>query len=644
MKNPKISVIMPVYNGEKYLNEAIDSILHQTYTNFEFIILNDGSTDKTEEIILSYDDPRIVYVKNEENLQIVKTLNKGIDLAKGKYIARMDADDISLPERFEKQINRLENSNIKVLFSKVILINEKQNSCGDWNDDTNCKDIGSIVKILPKRNCLAHPTLMMETALLRQYKYDIHAAHSEDYNLWLRLISDGNMCDKIDEELVHYRIHEQSITVSQNKNNIHRYKKNILAKFYHLVYKAKKLSINEFDKRVMKYMFIDIVTMMKEVVREPLKNVLMKLGRFTWNLYPKYLHTDILFVFNTYDMGGAERVHLEVLKVAKKYNTVTLFTNKSRDKHFFKGYEELTQIEDTSKISNTILGRWLMAGYMQKSIEQSNIKMLFGSRSGLFYDVLSSIHKGNMNIIELFHAMDGNIEFYSIKESEKINVRIFIDNGTRDLFCKLFDRYNLDSMLKKRCSIIENGVSVPDEMKKTKKEDVLKVLFVGRDAPVKRLHIIRNIAQKLEKISFVFVGVSDNVEDGKNIHAVGKVQGPQPYYREADILLLTSKSEGFPMVIMEAMANGVVVISTDVGGISKHIHNADNGFLIESDDEETIEEQVVDMINYLDSNRTVLDTMSKKSYEYAKNHFSIERFYQQYEKLFDESLKGKKDG
>ncbi len=109
-KIPLISVVMPVYNSEKYLEEAINSILNQTFTDFEFIILNDGSTDKTEDIILSYSDSRILYIKNKTNLQIVKTLNKGIELASGKYIARMDSDDISSPERFEKLIEFMENN------------------------------------------------------------------------------------------------------------------------------------------------------------------------------------------------------------------------------------------------------------------------------------------------------------------------------------------------------------------------------------------------------------------------------------------------------------------------------------------------------------------------------------------------------
>ena len=95
-----ISVLMPVYNVEKYLQEAIESILNQTYSNFEFLIINDGSSDKSGEIINSYNDSRIVYLQNNKNKGLVYTLNYGISLAKGEYIARMDGDDISLPDRF----------------------------------------------------------------------------------------------------------------------------------------------------------------------------------------------------------------------------------------------------------------------------------------------------------------------------------------------------------------------------------------------------------------------------------------------------------------------------------------------------------------------------------------------------------------
>ena len=104
-----ISVILPAYNAEEYIYAAIDSILQQTYTNFELIVINDASTDHTEEIILSFSDKRIRYIKNEQNLKLIKTLNKGIALANGKYIARMDADDISMPNRFQIEYEFMEN-------------------------------------------------------------------------------------------------------------------------------------------------------------------------------------------------------------------------------------------------------------------------------------------------------------------------------------------------------------------------------------------------------------------------------------------------------------------------------------------------------------------------------------------------------
>src|SRR4051812_30773328 len=123
MKNPKISVVMPVLNGEKYLREATESILNQTFKDFEFIIINDGSTDRTEEIIQSFADPRIVYIKNEKNVGLSRVFNQGIRAAQGTYIARMDADDISLLHRFEKELEYLENNpKIDIVGSAMMII------------------------------------------------------------------------------------------------------------------------------------------------------------------------------------------------------------------------------------------------------------------------------------------------------------------------------------------------------------------------------------------------------------------------------------------------------------------------------------------------------------------------------------------
>ncbi|ADV47239.1 glycosyltransferase [Nitratifractor salsuginis] len=638
--SPLVTVLMPVYNGEKYLKQAIESILNQTFSDFEFIIVDDGSTDGSAKIVTSYNDPRIRYVRNKKNMGIVYSLNLGTDLARGKYIARMDADDISLPERLERQIHVLKEDNTKVLFSTIRLIDEHNRFIGIWQDDKNCRKLNELIEMLPVRNCLAHPTLMTEASLLKRYRYNRYAKHAEDYNLWLRMISDGIKYVKIDEELLYYRVHQDSITKSQSRDQISSYKKNILAKFWHLLYKIKKISINAFDWRVAKYLIVDIGNMSKEILKEPLKNILMMMGRYGWYLYPMHIDTDILFVFNTCDMGGAEKVHSEILKVAQKHKSITLLTSKSRDRHFCNEYRRLTQLIDLSWLSNYILGRWLVAGYMQIMIENSNLKILFGSRSGLFYDVLNTRIYDKLKVIELFHAMDGNLEYYSIYKSDLIDTHIFIDEGTKENYSYLMEKLGIDPKMKNKNILIENGVSIRNLVDSHQDKKSLKVLYVGRDAPVKRLHLIRDVAKKLKDISFKFVGVSPNHMDSKNIDAIGKVYDLDPYYSDADILLMTSSREGFPMAIMEAMAHGVVVISTDVGGISKHVKNAYNGFLIKGDDEKMIIEDAVSIIGSLDRDRDKLKSMSIYAYEYAKKHFDIKHFYKKYESLFEDALYG----
>ena len=163
-----ITVLMPVYNASLFLREAIESILNQTYKNFEFIIINDGSTDSSLQIIESFKDPRIKLVNNERNLGIIKTRNKGLQLAKGKYIANMDADDISLPTRLEKQFTFLEkNPDVAVIASKLVLINQNNDEIGIWPEDYHISDRNEIRKVLPIINCIGQPTVMIKNSVMQ---------------------------------------------------------------------------------------------------------------------------------------------------------------------------------------------------------------------------------------------------------------------------------------------------------------------------------------------------------------------------------------------------------------------------------------------------------------------------------------------
>jgi glycosyltransferase involved in cell wall biosynthesis len=216
LTEPIISVIMPAYNAENYIAEAIQSILNQTFKNFEFIIINDGSTDKTESIIKKFDDSRIIYVKNDLNKNIVESLNFGIELARGLYIARMDADDISMPNRLETQLFFIEKNNFDIV--------------GTWVNNFSTPYVHSILK-LPEKSSdiffftllfspLIHSSILGRSILFKEYKYCKDFEYVEDLELWIRCILNDKLIGNVPEVLLKYRISEGQIT--QRKNLIQK--------------------------------------------------------------------------------------------------------------------------------------------------------------------------------------------------------------------------------------------------------------------------------------------------------------------------------------------------------------------------------------------------------------------------------------
>ncbi|WNY31777.1 glycosyltransferase family 2 protein [Acinetobacter calcoaceticus] len=213
-----VSVVLPAYNAELYLKEAIDSVLSQTCTDFELIVINDGSLDRTEEIILSYSDSRIVYVKNEQNLGLIGSLNKGIDLAKGKYIARMDADDICCPDRFEKQISFLENNNDYVICGTAayrFYSNNKSN-----NNIFRVPESDGLIRLKTLFNSpFIHPSIMMRNSIVKEkiLNFDIQYKYAEDYKFWSQLLKYGKAYN-LQEKLLYYRLTPNSQTVIGNSD------------------------------------------------------------------------------------------------------------------------------------------------------------------------------------------------------------------------------------------------------------------------------------------------------------------------------------------------------------------------------------------------------------------------------------------
>ncbi len=209
-----VSVVLPVYNGEKFLAEAVESILKQTYAEFELLAIDDGSTDRSSEILngFQYSDSRVQIIKQPRNMGLIAALNTGCQRAKGEFIARMDADDICLPERFERQVAYLKaNPQVGVVGSNLLNIDE-YGVVGHVSHLPTSSGYLSWRMIFG--SYLAHPSVMVRRDLLEALGYYRPEAHRfEDYDLWMRILARTQVAN-LPEALLKYRTHRQSSMVS----------------------------------------------------------------------------------------------------------------------------------------------------------------------------------------------------------------------------------------------------------------------------------------------------------------------------------------------------------------------------------------------------------------------------------------------
>ena len=210
---PDVTVLMPVFNAEKYLREAIDSILAQTFRYFELLIINDGSTDGSSDILASYSDPRIVIVDNEQNIGLANSLNKGLALARGELVARMDADDISFPDRLMKQVCFMRrNPSVAVLGTQVAFINA---------DGRKIKVFACRQPISPLATKYAlmfgapvsHPSVVFRKELIVNKFGGYNQAYkvSEDTELWCR-VGKEHLIQNLPDVLLTMRLHSMSVS------------------------------------------------------------------------------------------------------------------------------------------------------------------------------------------------------------------------------------------------------------------------------------------------------------------------------------------------------------------------------------------------------------------------------------------------
>jgi glycosyltransferase involved in cell wall biosynthesis len=209
-----VSVLMPVHNCARFLEEAVESVLNQTFSDFEFIIVNDGSTDSSPDLLKTYaeKDSRIRILTNDTNKGIVFSLNRGLEECRGKYIVRMDADDIALPERIEKQVARIDKDDqIAALGSALTYIDASDRELGIVR---GCEIRSSLLHANP----MLHPTVVIRREFLKKHGllYIEKYRYAEDYYLWLQISRLGKL-DAMDDVLVKYRLSDDATRLARLK-------------------------------------------------------------------------------------------------------------------------------------------------------------------------------------------------------------------------------------------------------------------------------------------------------------------------------------------------------------------------------------------------------------------------------------------
>lgn len=653
---PKVSVVMSFYNCELYILDAIQSILNQTFGDFELICIDDASTDRSAIILESIKDPRIIIIYNDKNMGVAKSVNRGVAIAQGELIARMDADDISMPDRFSKQVAFLdEHPNIDVVVSQIEQIDSYGNKAGKWKEDREADLPEKIRQMMPSVNCIAQPSSMIRKQLLVKYPYN-SKFNVEDWALWLTILSEGKVIYKINEPLLKYRIHNKSITVSNRKRSVSRI---ISFQWTYLWQKISQFNFKNYDFFVAISFIKNIALYPWRVGIRPFLSICRKIVRanpigllFDLLKLKKIINelpdsTSHFFFFPFYHVGGAEKVHISILESISDCKPIVFFTKVSVNKSFFSLFEQQAQCIDVGRLCSFPVFEKLTRQLISNRINKCKTAFTFGCNSYFYYRMLKLV-KESVKCIDLVHAFvhpsEEGPEYWSLPVVEKLSNRVFISRFAMEQMKELYHKHNHRQELIDRFVFIKNYTELSEHF--TIYDPTihsLNVLYIGRGTAEKRVELVGKIATKVNgmkfRISFTLIGNNEwavQQEDRNSCKFTGEIQDQNQINKlllDSQILLITSSREGMPMVIMEAMSHAVVPISTQVGDISEYIHNGQNGFIIDSKNSETIISEMSSLIIRLYHNPDELNQMRKRTLEDAGNFFNKIDFITAYRRL-----------
>jgi len=625
---PLVSVVIPCYNYGQYLEQAIDSVLAQTYTNFEIIVVDDGSTDPdTITLLNSLNKPKTKIVRTD-NLKLPAARNNGIKEAKGKYICCLDADDLLKPTYLEKCLIKLEVENVDICYSWVQEFGDSQAVI-----PTKEFDIDSLMN----QNCL-HVSAIFKRDIWQSvggYNESMVDGY-EDWDFWLAIAKAGGIGSKIDEPLFLYRKHGHTMISSALEKHDTLYKQ---IKNNHRALYINKKAIKELKRNrkryIVNYGFVNLQSTFQE---NPNKDS----GK-----------NNILFALPWMTTGGVDTVILQLIRTLKTQGfDVTVCTTSKATSDMGDStskYEEVTpKIYNLCKLLNPKIWKDLVF-YL---IESQNIEIIFLSGSPYFYEILPDIKDKfpNIKIVDQLYNEFGHIS-NNRKYAKIIDINIAENESVAD--CLLLEHHEqTDKVL-----LINNGVDTnyfnPSTINNIELVDDLVpkdkfiISFLGRFSQEKCPQLFLEIANHFkndDSVYFVMAGnghLSNEILDLiKRYGLENKVYLPgfvnsRDYLRISNLLVLTSEIDGRPNAVLESLAMGVPVISSSVGGLPKIIKDEYNGFLCASGELKSF----VNRIQQVLANKELYQSMRKNARDYAVEFLDINIVQNKYISLFEELLR-----
>lgn len=373
----------------------------------------------------------------------------------------------------------------------------------------------------------------------------------------------------------------------------------------------------------------------------PLVRGIVAIGAVIGRLLPAQNASPVFFFFPFYHVGGAERVHAAIVSCFSAERPWLFFTKKSANDRFLTLFGRQARLFDNWQLLK--YGYPLSVGMMAGIVNRHEQPVVFGSNSLFFYLLLPYLKK-EARCIDLMHAFGGGSEHFSLPVAGRLDARVAINGKTVADLKEQYLAHGLPETLGSRIRLIENCVQVPERYTPKQRRAQLKALYVGRGSEEKRVHLVGRIAARCRRdgipLELVVVGDAAGAVDEADrgfCSFLGEVTDQDALrraYDDADLLLLTSSREGFPMVIMEAMAHGVVTVSTDVGGIPVHVQSGKNGWLVRhAAGEEAIVDEMCQVIGRMSQERERLGEMSRAAYDYARTRFNGEKFCSAYRAL-----------